>query len=176
MAAQMDNADIDDFINLRTANLQALRVESLGGWMRKRLRVVDLPLRAWENRQIHRRTLQFYLDLYDPKKNADGLAVTWNAVRQMHDAQRAAGKRFLVVVFPMFIDLERGYPLQAVHDAIVKRLAAMGVEHLDLSPIYRGRASSTLWVHPVDRHPNDLAHDLAAKEIVERLRRRTSSP
>jgi lysophospholipase L1-like esterase len=171
-AAQMDNADIDDFINVRTANLRQLREESKLQWLRRRSRVLDLALRQWEWRAIQAQTLQFYLDLYDPVKNARGLEVTWQALREMNRTQTAAGKRFVVAIFPMFVDTEGNYPLVSAHQFLSSKLNELKIEHVDLLPAYKGRRASELWVHPVDRHPNDLAHRLAAEAIADYLKQR----
>jgi lysophospholipase L1-like esterase len=167
--ATMETGDIDDFINVRTANLKQLRIESTFGGIRQKLRTVDVVLRTMEAREIQRRTLQFYLDLYDPAKNAKGLEVTWNAVQQMSDRQNAAGKRFVVAVFPMFVDTDGDYPLKSCHDAITESLTQRGVQVLDLLPIYRKTPAKDLWVHPLDRHPNDVAHRMAAEAIGKHL-------
>lgn len=164
--AKMETEDIDDFINVRTANLKQMRIESSFGGLRKRLRTLDVAFRAWESRQIQNRTLQFYLDLYDPVKNAKGLETTWNAIQRMSDHQKNAGKRFLLVVFPMFIDTDGNYPLQRCHDAVVQAMKTRGIEVLDLLSTYRKTPAKELWVHPLDRHPNDVAHRMAAEAIA----------
>jgi hypothetical protein len=41
---------------------------------------------------------------------------------------------------------------------------------VDLLPAYRGRRPADLWAHPVDRHPNELAHRLAAAAIRDYLK------
>jgi hypothetical protein len=167
--AKMETEDIDDFINVRTANLKQLRIESSFSGLRQRLRTLDVGLRAWEAREIQRRTLQFYLDLYDSAKNARGLELTWNAIEQISNRQRLANKRFLVVVFPMFIDTDGNYPLRKCHEAVVQELRRRGVEVLDLLPIYGKTPPKELWVHPLDRHPNDVAHRMAAAAIASTL-------
>ena len=166
--AKMETEDIDDFINVRTANLKQLRIESTFSGLR-RLRTVDVAFRAWEAREIQRRTLQFYLDLYDPAKNARGLEATWSAIERMRNRQKLADKRFLVAVFPMFIDTDGDYPLRRCHETVVQALKSRGVEVLDLLPIYRPTPPKELWVHPLDRHPNDLAQRMAAEAIAAAL-------
>lgn len=168
-AVGMDNADIDDFINVRTANLEKFRMESHLGWVRDRSRVVDLALRQWEWRQIHQRTLAFYLDLYNPAKNQGGLEKTWQAIASMKYLQESQGKRFLVVIFPLFIDVDGDYPFESVHELLNRRLSEMQVEHLDLLPVYRQHPTPSLWVHPLDRHPNEIAHRIAAETITRHL-------
>ncbi len=38
-----------------------------------------------------------------------------------------------------------------------------GIPRLDLLPVLSGRPSSSLWVHPLDHHPNEIANRLAAE-------------
>lgn len=41
------------------------------------------------------------------------------------------------------------------------------IEYIDLLEVYRGHSAESLWVHPTDHHPNEVAHALAAKRIAE---------
>lgn len=168
-ASGMDNADIDDFINVRTANLEKFRMESPLRTFREYSRVMDLALRQWEWQRIHSRTLDFYRDLYDPNKNPAGLDQTWKAIASMNFRQQSQGKRFLVVIFPLFIDVDGDYPFEDVHRLIREKLQQLGVDHLDLLDSYRQYATESLWVHPLDRHPNEVAHRIAAERIAEYL-------
>jgi hypothetical protein len=168
-ASGMDSAHIDDFINVRTANLEKFRMESTVGRLRRVSRVVDLSLRQWEWRQIHWRTLAYYRDLYDPAKNAAGLAVTFAALSEMNRLQTQAGNRFLVVIFPLLVDTDGAYPFADIHRVLHDHLREMGIEYLDLWPVFRRMPVQELCVHPLDRHPNELAHDLAADAIRDYL-------
>ena len=40
------------------------------------------------------------------------------------------------------------------------------IPHRELLETFRGRRSAELWVHPVDHHPNEVAHRLAAEALV----------
>ena len=166
-AATMDNADIDDFINVRTSNLKKFRLESPGGWLRRQSRLVDLALRQWEWSRIHRRTIAYYRDLYDPVENAQGLLISWNALHQMKQLLGQADKRFLVVIFPLFVDVDGNYPFVTMHQTVARRLEALGIDYLDLLPVYHEYPTPSLWVHPLDRHPNEVAHRIAADAIAE---------
>ena len=44
---------------------------------------------------------------------------------------------------------------------------AAGIPQHDLLPVLQGQKTEALWVHPVDMHPNELAHRLAADSLVE---------
>lgn len=173
-AAGMDTAYIDDFINIRTANLKQFQMESLGGRLRSISRVADLAFRQFEWRQIHARTLAYYRDLYDPVKNRAGLETTLRAIAEMRQLQAQAGKRFLVVVFPLLIEVDADYPFADIHRMLAEQLRHLGVEHLDLLPVFRRHKTCDLCVHPLDRHPNELAHELAADAIAGYLTQSTA--
>jgi hypothetical protein len=50
-------------------------------------------------------------------------------------------------------------------------LDSAGIARHDLLPALRGRTDESLWVHPVDRHPNEIAHRLAAESLAPVVRR-----
>jgi hypothetical protein len=58
-----------------------------------------------------------------------------------------------------------------VHDAVVRYCSDHGIPVLDLRPAYSGYDGLELWVHPSDQHPNEIAHDMAARAIAWFLRR-----
>lgn len=76
------------------------------------------------------------------------------------------GFRFVVVVFPIFTGLESQYPFEDLHELVRAACRDAGCECLDLLEVYRGRPSASLWVHPTDQHPNEIAHRLAAERIA----------
>lgn len=78
--------------------------------------------------------------------------------------------RFVVMVFPIFTGLEGEYPFKDLHQQISQACQAAGCEFIDLLEVYRGLRSDTLWVHPTDQHPNEMAHRLAAKRLADYLR------
>jgi hypothetical protein len=41
-----------------------------------------------------------------------------------------------------------------------------------MTSIWRKYAQEELWVHPIDQHPNDFAHDLVAKKILNHISKR----
>lgn len=171
-APGMDSADVDDGINIRTANLKKLRIESTGSRIRRFSRVLDLALSQWEWYRIQQATLAYYRDLYDPAKNGDALRVTWRMIAEMNQLQRQTGKHFLVVIFPLFIDVDKDYPFEAIHRLVARQLQSAGIDVLDLLDVYRAYPSESLWVHPLDRHPNDVAHRIAARAIRDEILRR----
>jgi hypothetical protein len=79
------------------------------------------------------------------------------------------GFRFIVVVFPVLWELDGDYPFEDIHAMIAKGCREAGCEVIDLLDVYRGHSAASLWVHPTDHHPNEIAHRLAAERTVEYL-------
>ena len=84
----------------------------------------------------------------------------------MNRRTRASGARFLVASWPLLVSLDR-YPFADVHEEDRPLLRGRG------DPAARpparpaaGEPTESLWVHPVDMHPNEIAHRLAAESLV----------
>ena len=77
-----------------------------------------------------------------------------------------SGARLLVAPWPLFVGLERAYPFAHVHDEIRRFCLAAGIPHQELREAFAGRRTEELWVHPVDHHPNETAHRLAAEALA----------
>jgi lysophospholipase L1-like esterase len=86
----------------------------------------------------------------------------------MADACRKAGARLDVAVFPFFSAWGEPYAFASCHDQVVAAWKELGVEAIDLRDAYRGIAGPELVVNRFDAHPNERAHDLAARAILER--------
>lgn len=97
----------------------------------------------------------------------------WNSCRSsIAEMARQCKERdvgFLVVVFPFFINLNGDYPFQAIHDRVKEFCDESKIHCLDLREAFRGYRGPELWVHPVDQHPNDEAHRIAAEAIANEL-------
>ena len=57
-----------------------------------------------------------------------------------------------------------------MEETIGRFLIGAGIPHHRLLGALYGRPEATLWVHPVDHHPNEIAHRLAAEAIAPVLR------
>lgn len=77
--------------------------------------------------------------------------------------------RFVVVIFPVLWELNERYPFRDLHGEVMEACRQAGCESIDLLDIYQGRRAEDLWVHPTDQHPNEIAHDLAARRIARVL-------
>ena len=77
--------------------------------------------------------------------------------------------RFVVVIFPILWGLDGAYPFEDLHRRIRRACDDAGCEVIDLLDTYRGRSPQSLWIHPTDQHPNEIAHRLAAERIARHL-------
>ena len=117
-----------------------------------------------ESWRTSRATLRWYLDMY-AEPNREGWQRTQEYMREMNRRTRAAGGRFLVASWPLLVDLDH-YPFAGVQETIGRFCLSAGIPRQDLLPALRGRPTSSLWVHPVDMHPNEVAHRLAAESLA----------
>lgn len=83
--------------------------------------------------------------------------------------------RMVVVVFPVLWQLD-AYPLEDIHTKLATEFKRLGLESLDLLDAFRGKDAESLWVHPTDQHPNEIAHTIAAEKIAEYLRKPAPAP
>ena len=75
----------------------------------------------------------------------------------------------LVVSFPVLHQLDGSHPFSDLYRTVQERVEAAGGAFLDLFPVFSGHDAESLWVHPTDQHPNEVAHRMAAEAIAERL-------
>jgi len=83
------------------------------------------------------------------------------------------GQQLLVVTFP-YMDQARRF--QPVHEQLDRYWREQGVPHLDLLATFSNYPPAKLMANPHDAHPNEFAHQLAARAIDEFLRRELSRP
>jgi hypothetical protein len=82
---------------------------------------------------------------------------------------RAGGAPLDVVVFPFFSDWGPTYRFDECHERVVAAWRDLGVKVLDLRDAYEGAPGADLVVSRFDGHPNERAHDLAARAVLERV-------
>jgi lysophospholipase L1-like esterase len=118
-----------------------------------------------ETWKVDRAGKRWYHELYG-EPNRDGWASTRRQIAGMSRRMRERGGEFLLAVWPLIADLDDDYPFGAVHETIRRFCLESGVAHHDLLPALRGRSTESLWVHPLDHHPNDEAHRRAAESLA----------
>jgi lysophospholipase L1-like esterase len=116
-------------------------------------RSVDRAMRAW------------YAELYG-ERNREGWTRTQESIDAMNRRMRLRGGHLLVATWPVLAHLDGGYPFREAHEAIGRFCHGAGIAWLDLLPTLHGRTAEELWVHPLDPHPNEVAHRMAAHALA----------
>jgi lysophospholipase L1-like esterase len=122
-----------------------------------------------ESRRTTRETTRWYLDMYG-EPNRAGWERTQGHLREMNRRTRERGAHFLVASWPLIVNMEGEDPFDAATKTVSRFCVAAGIPWHDLRPALRGRPTSSLRVHPVDMHPNELAHRLAAESLAPVVR------
>ena len=130
-------------------------------WRSRVFDVVAGRVQAW---RVGRETTRWYLDMWSDAN--PGWPRTQEQIRAMDRRLKERGARLLVAPWPLFVGLEDRYPFAPVHETIRRFCLAEGIAFHDTLPVFLGRRSSDFWVHAVDRHPNELAHRLAAESLA----------
>lgn len=107
--------------------------------------------------------------LGDEEQTAEWRAAQAN-LRTIRDESAALGARTGLVVFPILADFGPRHPFLPVIDRIEQAGIEAGLPVLDLLPAFRGEDPSGLWVSPLDQHPNQRGHEIAAQAILPFLR------
>jgi GDSL-like Lipase/Acylhydrolase family len=156
---------IADFMNFRTRNLdEYVRGRAHAApvrWLLSLSETARYFYRAAVMRRVSALTREGYEEAFRGEHRAEGFRL----IRDM----AGRSKRFLVVLFPLFVDFSR-YPFEALHRSIREELERSRIEVIDLLDTYRGRDARELTVYETDQHPNEVAHRLAAETLRERLR------
>jgi hypothetical protein len=134
-----------------------------------RLRLPALLQDRWETLRIGRVTTRWYLEMYGDA-NREGWERTRRSLGVMSRTLQRRGGRLLLAQWPLLVGMDGRYPFAAPTAEVARACDAAGIPHLDLLPAMAGRPDETLWVSPLDRHPNELAHRLAAVALAPVVR------
>ena len=92
------------------------------------------------------------------------------ALREASTLTRKHGSEFVVALYPVLWRLDDRYPFRDLHRTIEAFCDSEGIPFVDLFPAFIGESDSEMWVHRVDQHPNETAHDIAGRWLAEHLR------
>lgn len=141
-----------------------LALESRAGKLARIWRTYGFVRTRLHNTKTHAAYIQYFTDLFENPR-------TWKpfteAMRSLVEQVRASGKPIVAVVFPLFgLPMDERYPFHPIHAKVRDLMHTLSVPLLDLSPIYQGIPLDHLQVIPgVDRHPNEIAHRMAAESL-----------
>ena len=118
-----------------------------------------------ETQRVGRATTRWYLDMYGPP-NREGWAATVEHLRNMNAAMAERGGRLVVALLPLLVGLEGRYPFEEPAAEVRRACEANGIAFHDALGAVRGQPTASLWVHPVDMHPNAAAHARFAADLA----------
>jgi hypothetical protein len=134
------------------------------GWLQSHWKTFGFVASRIHNTATHREYVRYFIDLFENPR-------TWKpfveSMKLLVKNVRDSKKPIVAVVFPLFgLPMDNSYPFHSIHEKVEKLLNELGVPVLDLSPMYKGIPLERLQVIPgVDRHPNEIAHRMAAEKI-----------
>ena len=142
----------------------ALQLEGALGAVAKHWRTLGFVLNRLHNTQTHQAYIDYFNDLFENPR-------TWKpfveSMTSLVDKARSAKKPIVAVVFPLFgLPMDNRYPFYDIHSKVADLLKTLSVPALDISSIYKNIPLERMQVIPgVDRHPNEIAHRMAAERI-----------
>lgn len=142
----------------------ALKMDGTLGALAARWRTLGFVLNRLHNSKTHRAYIDYFKDLFENPRS-------WNpfveSMKKITASAQTAKKPLVAVVFPLFgLPMDEQYPFYDIHAKVVELMQSLSVPVLDLSPIYKGIPLERMQVIPgVDRHPNEIAHRMAAERI-----------
>ena len=136
----------------------------------------DLAQHRYATRRTTKAVEAFYQKQYfaDPEtffKDPAGFKVDWPVcVTALERAAELAKERKFklgLVMFPELYKLKGDYPFGRIHKLVGETCRQKSIPFLDLLDTFRGHDPETLWVHPSNHHPNEIAHELAEVAIEQ---------
>lgn len=88
-----------------------------------------------------------------------------NMIKSLHEID----SELMVVTFPFISDLSQNYDFLSVHKQLSTFWDQQNIPHLDMWHIFKGLDPKQLMVNKYDPHPNEEAHLLASKAIIDFL-------
>lgn len=159
-----------DFINVRVPVIRSLRT-GFWKWGSEYSSIVDFVAALKEKSEISKRTIAVYQDQYDQVRNPFGVKETFELISEMKKISEAHGAKFAVLIFPVIYQVSRDYPFKNIHELLQEKLTNQNIPFIDLYEAFSQHSDEDLWVHPIDQHPNELGHRLAAEELEKWMRK-----
>jgi hypothetical protein len=141
----------------------------------KHWKTLGFVLTRLHNSQTHQAYIDYFTSLFMEDK-------TWKpfteSMNNLVSLAKTSNTPIVAVVFPLFgMPMDDTYPFYPIHTKVKDLMTSLAVPNLDVSEIYKGIPLEHLQVIPgVDRHPNEIAHRMAAEHIYLWLEERNMIP
>ena len=137
------------------------------GPLRERFATLNFLIHLVRKRRLTQVTKRFYLEAF----KGESAQEHFDLLRQLHLEVLGDGSRLVIALFPLLYKLD-AYPFHEIHDKIALFCRQQGILLLDLLPAFSEHEARELWVHATDHHPNDIAHNITAEELLKFMERR----
>lgn len=135
---------------------------------RSHSRVLDLVIYPFDRYIGAKKLVQHYLSNHH--EGSVGYASVQRGLQRFKRVSESLNVSNYLVIFPILFELnEDKYPFAPAHKMVRNIAKKNGFRVLDLFPVFEGEIDRDLWVHPIDQHPNEKAHGLAAGRVSEFL-------
>jgi len=126
--------------------------------------VVNYVFHTLDRIRLSHRTARAYLDAF----RGENAKTHFKKLNDLNEKVKADGGRLVIVVFPLLYNFS-DYPFKEIHKKIRSFCAERDIAMLDLFAPFSRHRSRQLWAAPTDHHPNEIAHQIAAKELADFL-------
>lgn len=79
----------------------------------------------------------------------------------------SCGAKYAVIILPFMYQLTEEHAFQPIHQMIASHCQSNAIPVHDVLPAMIGQRHEQLWVHASDPHPNEIAHQLFADDIMQ---------
>lgn len=141
-----------------------LKLQGMTKKLAKHWKTLSFVLTRLHNSQTRQAYIDYFTGLFMEDK-------TWTpfneSMTRLVSLAKDSKTPIVSVVFPLFgIPMDKDYPFYPIHTKVKDLMNSLAVPNLDVSDIYEGIPLEHLQVIPgVDRHPNEIAHRMAAEHI-----------
>ena len=129
-----------------------------------KFKLYNFVMQKLHNNKSHKAYAKYFLDLFEGNEH---YPLFERSMHEIVQTVKQAKKPIASVTFPLFgLPMDETYPFYSIHKKVDDLLNKLNVNHLDLSDAYKNIPLERLQVLPgVDRHPNEIAHRIAAEKI-----------
>jgi lysophospholipase L1-like esterase len=114
---------------------------------------------------LHKKMIRYYKDSYI--EGSSGWEAVKTALRKGQSLSEKNDFQFIVALYPILFQLDDRHSFRNIHRIIEDYCASLKIPFVDLLNGFIGKKHSELWVHPVDHHPNEVAHRIAGAELSD---------
>lgn len=153
----------------------ALQMSERQKWLFSYWHSLRFVVERLHNNKTRDEYTKYFMDLFE---NPRSRASFESAVKEISQKAKEAQVQLVAVVFPLFgLPLDAEYPFTPIHTQVGEFLKTNEIPTLDLFSLYQGIPLERLQVIPGgDRHPNEIAHRMAAEKIYQWLAKNSWIP